>query len=166
MKNKILFFGGLAPQIVHGISLANKLNTDLSSDTFDMEIVEEKSNLKEHNKSSNSKIKKIFSYAGEIYKINKKNKYDFFYTIFSLSTLGSLKTLLVMLAYILSGKKEVVLHIHRGDFKIFYERNYFNKFISKLIFKMVNKLIVLSPNQKEEFSGYIDKKIYMYLKIL
>ena len=39
--NRILFFGELAPNIVHGISLANKLNIDLLGDSFDVKVVEE-----------------------------------------------------------------------------------------------------------------------------
>ena len=44
--NKILFFGELAPNIIHGISLANRLNVDLLSDKFNINIVEEKNDLK------------------------------------------------------------------------------------------------------------------------
>jgi glycosyltransferase involved in cell wall biosynthesis len=158
MKNKILFFGELAPNIIHGISLANRLNINLLSKSHDIDVIEEKSYLKEHNKSSGSKIKRIFSYTKEIYKLNKKNRYNFFYTIFSLSTFGSLKTLLVILAYIISGRKQVVLHIHRGDFEVFYNKSIINKFISIIIFKLTSKLIVLSENQKEEFAKYIDAR--------
>jgi len=158
MKNKILFFGELAPNIVHGISLANRLNTDLLKDNFDVEVVEEKSDFKEYGKRNSSKIKKIFFYAKEIFGINRRNRYDYFYTVFSLSTFGGLKTLFVMLAYVLSGKGQVILHIHRGDFEVFYSKNILNAFISKLVFKMIDKLIVLSKNQKNEFSNYFQKE--------
>lgn len=158
MKNKIFFFGELAPNIVHGISLANKLNIDLLSSSFDVYIIEEKSNFKEYGKRNSSKIKKIFSYVKEVFNINRKNRYDYCYTIFSLSTFGSLKTLFVILAYSLSGYGQVVLHIHRGDFEVFYSKNILNAFISKLIFKMTDKLIVLSENQKKEFSKYFQKE--------
>ena len=66
------------------------------------------------------------------------------------------------MSYILSGKSQVVLHIHRGDFEVFYSRNILNKFISNLVFKMTNRLMVLSENQKKEFSNYLQKeKIYV-----
>lgn len=158
MKNKILFFGELAPNIVHGISLANKLNIDSLRDSFDLDVVEEKSDFKEYGKRNNSKIKKIFSYAKDIFSLNRKKRYDYFYTVFSLSTFGSLKTLFVILAYALSGKKQVVLHIHRGDFEVFYSKNIINAFISKLVFKMTDRLIVLSQNQKQEFLNYFQKE--------
>jgi len=162
MKQSILFFGELTPNIVHGISLANSLNIGLLSKEFSIKIIEEKSDLKNHNKTNISKIKQIFSFANRIYKYNKKDKYNYFYTIFSLSTLGSLKTLILILSYILSGKDKIILHIHRGDFEIFYYKNILNKFISKIIFRMINKLIVLSCNQKNEFSKYIDSsKIFI-----
>lgn len=158
MKSKILFFGELSPNIVHGISLANKLNIDLLNDSFDVDAVEEKSDFKEYGKRNSSKIKKMFSYTKEIFSLNRKNKYCYFYTVFSLSTFGSLKTLFVMLAYVLSGKGQVVLHIHRGDFEVFYSKNNLNQFISKLVFKMTDRLIVLSQNQKKEFSNYFQKE--------
>ena len=72
--------------------------------------------------------------------------------------MGSLKTLLSILSYSLSGKDRVVLHIHRGDFDIFYNKNILNKFISKIIFKITDKLVVLSDNQKKEFSKYFARK--------
>lgn len=156
--NKILFFGELSPNIIHGISLANRLNTDLLSESFDVKFVEEKNDFKEYGKRNSLKIKKIFSYAKEIFSLNKKNRYDYFYTVFSLSTFGSLKTLFAILAYVLSGSGQVILHIHRGDFEVFYNKFFFNKFISKIVFKMTDKLIVLSENQKKEFSKYFQKE--------
>lgn len=157
-QNEILFFGELAPNIVHGISLANKLNTNLLRDSFKIDIIEEKSNFKEYGKKNSSKIKNMFSYAKNIFRQNRENKYDYFYTVFSLSTFGSLKTLLMILSYNLSGKGQTILHIHRGDFGVFYNKNILNKFISKIIFKMTKKVIVLSENQKIEFLKYFEKE--------
>jgi len=156
--NKILFFGELAPNIVHGISLANRLNIDLLSDIFEISIVEEKSDFKEYGKRNSSKIKKIISYAKEIFTLNKKNNYSYFYTIFSLSTFGSLKTLLAILSFVLSAKGATVVHIHRGDFKLFYNKNILNKIITKAIFRLTNKLVLLSDNQKVEFKSFIKEK--------
>lgn len=162
MKNKILFFGEMAPNIIHGISLANKLNIDLLSKNYIVDIVEEKSNLKEHNKLNSSRIKKICSYVKEIYNLNKVNKYDYFYTIFSLSTFGSLKTLFSILSFTSNSNGKVVLHIHRGDFDVFYNKNILHKSIAKLIFKLVDRLIVLSENQKIQFAKYvIENKIFV-----
>ncbi|MDY0116835.1 MAG: glycosyltransferase family 4 protein [Sulfurimonadaceae bacterium] len=159
---KILFFGELAPNIIHGISLANRLNIDLLSKKYFLDIVEEKSELKEHNKRTSSKIIKIWSYIKEIYNLNKKKKYDFFYTIFSLSTFGSIKTLFSILSFKMSNKRKVVIHIHRGDFEIFYNKNLLNKYIVKIIFKLIDKLIVLSENQKIQFSEHLDiSKIFI-----
>ena len=162
MKNKLLFYGELAPNIVHGISLANRLNIDLLSKVYDITIVEEETDLKNHNKSSKSKVKKIFSYMNNIFKLNRKNNYTYFYTVFALSTFGSLKTLFVLLAYKLSGKGKIILHIHRGDFSIFYNKNILNKIVSKLIFLFTHRLAVLSKNQKLEFTRYFNEnKIYV-----
>jgi len=156
--NRILFFGELAPNIVHGISLANRLNLNLLKHRFSVNIIEEKSNFKEYGKRNSSKIKKMFTYVQDIISLNKKNRYDYFYTVFALSTFGSFKTLLIILTYFLSGKGQVILHIHRGDFKVFYYKFILNKFISNLVFKMTDRLIVLSEYQKKEFSKYFQKE--------
>jgi len=156
-QNKILFFGELAPNIIHGISLANRLNVDLLSKTFDVDVVEEKSDLKEHSKRDSSKFRRIFFHVKEIFKTNKQMGYDFFYTVFSLSTFGSIKTWATLLSFRLSGKGQIILHIHRGDFEVFYNKNLINTLVSNLVFKLTNKLIVLSENQKKEFSKYFDE---------
>jgi len=156
MKNTILFFGEMVPNITHGISLANKLNIDLLGKKFDVGIVEEKSNFKEYNKKITSKIKKFISSVQEIFSLNKKNQYNFFYTVFSLSTFGSVKTLGSIFSFKLSGEGKIILHIHRGDFKVFYKKSFINILITKLIFNFTDILIVLSENQKQEFSTYFD----------
>ena len=51
-----------------------------------------------------------------------------------------------------------MLHMHRGDFFVFYE-NKINKIFSRLIFKMVSKIIVLSPSQVIPFQQLFPKKI-------
>jgi len=156
MNKNILFFGELAPNIIHGISLANRLNIDLLRFFFEVDIVEEKNILKDHTKRSSSKLKKIISSVNEIFHLNKKNQYDYFYTVFSLSIFGSVKTLGSIFSFILSGKGKVFLHIHRGDFEVFYKKSFINRFLTKLIFNFTDKLIVLSKNQKQEFSMHFD----------
>lgn len=162
MPNKILFFGELFPNIIHGISLSNRLNIDLLSTKFHLDIIEEKTDLNEHNKRNSSKIKKIFFYIKNIFNLNWKNKYNSFYLVFSFSTFGSIKTYFSILSFKLSGDGNIVLHIHRGDFEIFHKKSFLNAFISKLIFKNIDKLIVLSSYQKKEFSKYfLEDKIYV-----
>lgn len=160
--SKILFFGELAPNIVHGISLANRLNIDLLSDCFNVDVKEEKSDFKEYGKRNSSKIKKILFNAKEIFTQNKVNKYDYFYIIFSFSTFGSLKTFLAILSFVLSSSGSVVVHIHRGDFGVFYNENILNRLITKVIFRLTNKLVVLSHNQKGHFKNFLkEENIYV-----
>jgi glycosyltransferase involved in cell wall biosynthesis len=160
--NKILFFGELAPNIVHGISLSNKLNIDLLKSISQIEVVEEQTTLSQHNKITFSKVKNIFTYLKKIYFLNKKNSYDYFYVIFSFSAFGSLKTLLSLFAFYLGGRGGIVLHVHRGDFTQFYQKNILNKLITKISFSLVDRIIALSTNQKKQFNNYISKdKIYV-----
>lgn len=163
MRNlSLLFFGELPPNIIHGISLSNKLNIDILKENITVDIIEEKTSLKQHNKKSLSKIINIFQYSFKIFRKNKIHRYDYFYTVFSLSTFGSIKTILSLLSFSLSGSGAKVLHIHRGDFLSFYNKLFLNKLISKLIFILIDKLIVLSAGQKEEFSHfYKNENIYV-----
>ncbi|MBP1680101.1 MAG: glycosyl transferase [Proteobacteria bacterium] len=162
MAKKILFFGELPPNIVHGISVSNQLNIDLLAEYFNVDIIEEKSDLQEHMKRNGAKLKNVFLYATKLMTLNKLNLYDYFYTVFSLSTFGCLKTLLNILSFRLSGKGKVILHIHRGDFKVFYQAHFINRLVTKLIFHCTYKLIVLSQNQSNEFQEFFHRgKIFV-----
>lgn len=156
--NKLLFWGELAPNIIHGISLANKLNLDILNKYINIDIIEEQTKLNQHKNRSLSKVKNVLLYSKQIYILNKKEKYNSFYSVFAFTTFGILKNLVTLLAFYVSGKGEIVLHIHRGDFNLFYTKNLLNKILVKIVFSLLDKLIVLSKNQKKEFSNLIDKK--------
>ena len=160
--NKVLFFGELAPGVIHGISLSNKLNIDLMSKHSEVYTVEERTDLAEHGKRNTSKVVRAFRQIKQIYSLNRLKRCDYFYTVFSLSTFGSLKTLGSLIVFRISGKGRIVLHIHRGDFEHFYDKNILNKCITKLIFRFTRRLVVLSEQQKSQLADYIDyKKIYV-----
>jgi hypothetical protein len=73
MKHQsILIFDDMYPNIVHGISISNKLNFNLFKDDFEIFCVEESRLLDNHNKFSTPKlINNIYNYFN-IYKNNKK----------------------------------------------------------------------------------------------
>ncbi len=140
---KILFFGELPSTITHGISLANQLNIDILGKYYEIMIIQEKTYLVEHKKRSFHKIQGVFQYCKEIYNLSKVNEYSYFYSIFSLSTFGSLKILLCLLSFRIGKGGKTVLQVHRGDFNNFHKR-FINKILTRIIFKLTNKIIVLS----------------------
>ncbi|MFK8029508.1 MAG: glycosyltransferase family 4 protein [Gammaproteobacteria bacterium] len=157
-RKKVLFFGELAPGVVHGISLSNRLNVDLLSQHTEMHIIEELTDLAAHGKRNRSKFLGAFRSIKKIFTLNRLNRCDYLYTVFSLSTFGSLKTLGSLIGFRSSGKGQVVLHIHRGDFHAFYNRSVVNRWIATLVFWLTDKLIVLSERQKDYFVRYVDEK--------
>ena len=153
---KILFFGELAPHVVHGISLSNRLNIELLERQADVHVVEEKTDIAEHSKRSRSKVVRVLQYSRKIFRRNKQEHYDFFYTVFSLSTIGGLKTLASLAAFRASGDGRIVLHIHRGDFDSFYCKNRLNAIIARRVFRVTDRLVVLSEQQKGQMKSYVD----------
>ena len=161
-RQSILIFGDMYPHIVHGISISNKLNFNLLKVDFDVFCVEESIVLDNHNKLSTSKFTNNIYNCFKIYKTNKKKSFDFYYSTFHLSLLGSIKTLIALYVFKLSGEGIRVLHIHRGDFDLFYNKSFINQFICKLIFSNINKLIVLSHSQLIYFNKFINSN-YIYI---
>lgn len=153
---RLLFFGELYPDVVHGVSIANRLNLDMlgSMGVIDIDKIQEKTQVLSIGKSSFSKIKTLFSSIIKIWQHSRKNSYQTFYLVISLSLLGLLKTLFAVYAFSLRGQGEVVLHLHRGDFVPFYHRHWWHRLLIKLCFHRVSRLIVLSEGQKTEMSTY------------
>jgi glycosyltransferase involved in cell wall biosynthesis len=157
----LLFYGELPPDSIHGISNANHVNLGMLKSHFRIDIIQEKSNLEEHDKNSIWKVAQLIK--NNILIISKSifRRYDFFYLTFSLSTSGSLKTLTAILCFLLFNRGKVVLHLHRGDFFTrFYEKR-INIIIAKLVIKFSHKIVVLSDNQKIEFEAAFNKICYV-----
>jgi glycosyltransferase involved in cell wall biosynthesis len=147
---KILFFGELPPYSIHGASISNQINIDLLKKHFIVEVVEEKSAIKYHNKFS---FKKLFSFViSLIFLLFKsfRKKYDFFYSVIYLSTFGILKNIFTLFVVKLFNRNtKVYLHFHRSDFDVF-----FNKKINDRLFHIldcfVDNYIVLSEGQQKK----------------
>lgn len=125
--------------------------------SFEVDIIEEYSKLEEHEKISVNKILNLIKNNLAILSKSLIHGYDYFYLIFSLSTLGSFKTLIAIINFRLFNRGKVVLHIHRGDFFTRFYKTFINRIITKLIFVLTNKIIVLSDNQKAEFEAFFNR---------
>ncbi len=152
-KRRLIFYGELPPNSVHGIAISNQINLKMLDSCFLIDIVEENSKLTEHNKVT---VRKIINLLKNNLLIKSKSifhRYDYFYLIFSLSTFGSLKTLSGILIFRLFNRGKVVLHLHRGDFFSRFYKSHINRIITRLVFSLSQKIIVLSDNQKTEFES-------------
>lgn len=158
-----LFFGELPPAVVHGVSISNKINTDILSEIGDLHIIEEKWSLKDHERFSFRKIGSTFQSAFNIWKVSFKESPDLFYTVLYVSVLGGFKNLLSLLATKLGNRKTKLLyHVHRSDLKEVIAK----KFIYRMFIRFFNRcgvtFIVLSEIQKEEVGGDLDKAVVLY----
>ncbi|MBK7132484.1 MAG: hypothetical protein IPH69_06580 [Bacteroidales bacterium] len=147
-KRSLLFYGELPPEAIHGIAYSNMINLRLLEGNFDVVIIKEKSTL---NNKGTKELKKFFGRLKDHYQIlfkASKRRFDFFYLTFSISFKGGLKTLFSIVCFRLLNSGKVILHIHRGDFIIWYRKNCFNSWLANLVIKLSGKVIVLSDDQK------------------
>lgn len=141
----LLFFGELPPKTINGISISNKLNLNILADKYKVDVIEEFSSLNEFSRLTFYKIFSFFTYCMSLIGRCVRKKYDCFYLTFSLSKIGSIKTFVLIYLFRLFNRKEkIIVHIHRGDFYFFYSTGFFNKWISKQIFKYSSDIIFLS----------------------
>ncbi len=144
-KDHLLFFGELPGGNIHGISISNSINLSILSEKFVVHVIEENGAFK---KNLLSYFRKIFLLTANSLSIIRKCiqfRYRYFYLVISLSFLGAVKTLIMMLIFrILRFRGEVILHVHRGDFKDFISRNTVHRLIALLILKLSEKVIFLS----------------------
>lgn len=151
MNKKILFFGDLPPDYLDGISISSQINLELLKDHSETTIVAEENDFSKHGKSSLGKISHIIKKNKEVLNHFRKNNFDFFYLTYSLSTFGALKTLCLLLIAKIFSSATIVLHVHRGDFFLSFYQSILNRITTKLVFRLADKIIVLSNQQKEEF---------------
>jgi len=159
--NKILFFGEVPKNSLHGISIANTINIEMLKERFIVDVIAESTQLLYHNKTS---FWKIINYLLDDARIIRKallNKYRYFYLIFSLTTFGSIKTLFAIIVFRMFNRGDVILHIHRGDFFSRFYTNIINKTVTKFIFMCSEKIIVLSENQSVEFEDIFSRKFFI-----
>lgn len=156
-ERSLLFYGELPPDSINGIANANHVNLEMLKSYFRIDIIQEKSNLAEHEKISIWKIVELIRNNFLIISKSIFHRYNFFYLTFSLSTTSSFKALTAILCFRLFNKGKIVLHLHRGDFFTRFYVKKVNRIIAKLTFKFCDKIIVLSENQKYEFDAAFNK---------
>jgi len=154
-KDQLLFFGELPGGNIHGISISNSINLSILSEKYVVHVIEEDGAFKKNLFSYFRKICLLTANSISLIKKCIQVKYKYFYLVISLSFLGAVKTLTMILFFrILRFRGKVILHIHRGDFKEFISRNTVDYIIAILIIKLCEKVIFLS----EKFVDPVLKK--------
>jgi len=147
-KKKIKFYGEIPPKTVHGASISNFINIQLLIKHFDVEIIEEFSNLKYHNQFSFYKLISFFNSLIKLIKSSISHKSDYFYGVIYLSTFGILKNIISTLIFkIFNSKSKVILHFHRSDFRKFISTK-INNTLFRILNLFVDEFILLSKRQK------------------
>jgi glycosyltransferase involved in cell wall biosynthesis len=150
-KKKIIFYGEIPPKTVHGASISNFINIQLLIKHFDVEIIEEFSNLKYHNQFSFYKLISFLSSLIKLFKSSISHKSDYFYGVIYLSTFGILKNIISTLIFkIFNSKSKVILHFHRSDFRKFISKK-INYILFRILNLFVDEFILLSKRQKTDF---------------
>ncbi len=161
MNKRGFFFGELPPKTVHGASLSNKINIYILKKNYEIDLVEEFSDLKYHNEFSVKKAKQFLLPLINSWRYFKNKKYDFYYGVIYLSFLGLLKNILIAIPFkIFNPKAHITLHFHRSDLETCLS-NILNLSLFKILDLFVSKYIVLSKKQVLEVSKHTTKKVFL-----
>jgi len=161
VKRSLLFYGELPPESIHGVAYSNEINLKMLGSIFEIIIIKENSALKSKNPIA---IRKIFRRVKDncLILLNAiQKKFDFFYLTFSISFMGGLKTLFSIICFRLFDSGKVILHIHRGDFNLWYSKSLSNRLLANLVIKLSEKIIVLSEIQKIAFNKIFAKPVFV-----
>lgn len=163
---RILFFGELPPETVHGASISSQLNLQMLSCNFDVVKVRELYDIKNHSSGYFKKINSfrmgLHSFIGAL----RLGKFDYFYGVIYLSTLGSIKNICTVLLFkFFNPKSNVILHFHRSDF-VSFNRKPFNRVMFWFLNLFVYRYIILSEKQKLNFRESIGKKCFVLLNAI
>ena len=160
-KRSLLFYGELPPEAIHGIACSNMINLRLLESKFEIVIIQEKSTLSSKGLMAAKKITgRVKDYWFILLKAFQK-KFEFFYLTFSISFMGGLKTLFSIICFRLFNKGKVILHIHRGDFIMWYNKNLSNRLLANMVIRLSEKIIVLSDIQKTLFNKIFAKDVFV-----
>ena len=146
---KLLFSGELPPKSMHGVGHSNEINISFLRKKFRVIIDEEIVPYKLHNKLSIAKTANFCKRIVRIIFLSLCNRFSYFYIVFSTSTVGALKTFILLLTFKCFNRSKVVVHIHRGDLAIFISSKSINRLIFSMVTRLTDKYIVLSKETQD-----------------
>lgn len=159
---KLLFSGELPPKSTHGVSYSNKVNLNFLKQRFKIFIAEEIVPLRSHKKITFGKLKNLTGRVLKIFILTIANRFSYFYIVFSTSTAGAIKTLVLMIIFKCFNRGRIIVHIHRGDLEKFINESQLNAKLFKLVTKLTGSYIVLSGQIKTYIeTNYNKQEIYV-----
>jgi len=163
---KILFYGETITHSLHGVSISNQLFLDDLSDRFDIDVIQECSDLSEHGKVGFLKITNYISSLYSVFRVARTKKVHFFYSTLSVSTQGALKSLIMLLCIkAASPKTKIIIHVHRGDLSIRSEQSVPLSFLFKCVFKLSYRVLLISKKLVSDYNKhqFLNCDHYMYV---
>lgn len=159
---KILLYGELYPNVVHGVSIANRLNLNVIESSSSVDVIEENTSLSSIGSVSFVKISSYIFSLLKVILLCRVRRHDVLYTNLALSPFGLIKTVLLVFSFTFLRRSRVILHLHRGDFAKIYTDSWACRSLIKICFRRIDLLLVLSQNQKLEMKTYLpDCKLYV-----
>ncbi len=158
---KILFSGELPPKSVHGVSFSNEINLRILSERFKISIDEEVVDFRFHGKFD---IRKSYNFIRRIFRIiglSVTHKFDYLYIVLSTSTVGAVKTLILISIFKLFNKSNIITHIHRGDLESFINKKQVNARVFSLVERLTSSFIVLSSATKTFLTRRTKADVYV-----
>lgn len=147
---KVLFFGELYPDVVHGVSISNRLCVDAIASAHSVDVIKEYTTVDSIGSLTISKAKNVLSLALKVLKASKRNNYDTIYSTLPISKFGLLKTIMIIYFCNAPHKTYSVLHLYRGDLISFRNTTVLNRLILLWAVKSIDRMIVMSQSQKDE----------------
>jgi len=162
-KLKILFFGELPPNVVHGVSVSNMINIDILAEIGELTVVEEKWDLKFHNRFAFKKVANVFQSISEIWMVAGRQSFDLYYAVLSVSIFGAIKQILFVTAIKIRNRNtQLLFHVHRSDLKTIWEQSFFFKAYIGWLNWLNAGFILLSKMQKEECQDFLNRSFVLY----
>lgn len=163
---RILFYGETGKCSAHGVSISNAIFLSDISKLCLIDVVEERVTLESYGFVG---ISKVIRYILAVLISAKKSflgSYDYFYTVYSLSPLGCLKTFfIVMVVKLCSPKTKIIIHIHRGDLRHKLNQYPLILIVSRILWSYSSKIILISRKEVHKFNdqAFLGYKKYAYV---
>lgn len=162
MRKNIIFFGELPPDVYNGISLSNEINISLLKEIFNVYVIAEPALF--GCKPFSYMLRRLVFLISLPYQVWRKSKVRPVYSYSSLPTsmLGLLKIVVFLLFCKIFNRGILnVVHIHRGDFEKTYIQSKVMKLLYGVIFRFIDKTIVLSINQSAFICGNFKTDVFV-----
>ena len=163
---KILFYGETSKNAVHGISISNDLFIKDLQASFNIKVINEQSNLSEHGAIGYSKVRNLCLALLSIWAVARRDSFDYFYSVLSVSVQGIFKSLLMLICLKLaSSKTKLIIHVHRGDLSDRAEQSFILLLLFKFTIKLVDNVVLISKKQVEDYNkvSFLGAKKYVYV---